>query len=436
METIRDGCLAHIMTSGELPSSAWLKDHIAQAIHYAASHDAMVGLLFLKLNVAHHDEAFNKAIITRLKKCLRYLDVVFQLGDDEFLLVLAHCENQNNIKITAKNVLKALKQTLIQVEGRTVTFSVNIGISHYPKHSDDVNELIRCADAAMSLSQESGGDNYKVYNEEVSVEPCEEHALEKDIREALVRNEFRLLYQPILSIRTRQITGLEALTRWEHPILGCLEAKEFIGTAEKTGLVVALGKWVLENACEQSKKWMQAGLPAIQISINVSLCQLEQSDFVDNVKKVLKQHHFPAELLTFEMPSDVIAREDLYPVIAELKDLRITMAIDNVAIEKLSLISLQKLSVNKIKLGPASVRQCIERIDVIGEVLAIANKLKMQVVVTGVETKRELEFFQVSQCKEVQGFYFSRPLAEEPCTHYLQERFGCLQASEKFDHSL
>ncbi len=423
----------------DLPNRILIEDRIRQMILYGSRTSIIFAVLFLDLDrfkivndsLGHKvGDDLLKSVANRLKKCLRDADTVARVGGDEFVILLPQLKKAEDSIVIAEKVLKTLRKPM-RLSGQDLNVATSIGISCYPRDGEDASTLIRNADTAMYKAKESGRDNYKFYAAHMNKTVTQQLEISNHLHRALSRGEFRLAYQPVINLATQRITGVEALIRWDHPQLGEVSPLDFIYIAEETGLIVPIGRWVLETACQQNMAWIKQGLPPIQMSVNVSARQLTKGNFNKTVRDVLEKTGMPAKYLVLELTESMLmdGTDVMIKALEDLKELGLKIAIDDFGTGYSSLSYLKSFPVDKIKIDRAFVSDIGSHSDDAAIILAIvgmSKSLNLVVVAEGAERKQEVDFLRESQCDELQGFYFSKPLDKDLCTLLMQENFGQL----------
>jgi len=288
----------------------------------------------------------------------------------------------------------------------------------YPSDGADVQTLTKNADMAMYLAKEEGKNNYKFYSENIRSIANERFSIETNLRRALERNELSLNYQAKLNFRTRQITGVEALLRWNNPYLGSVTPTQLIPIAEETGMIVPIGRWVLKTACAQNVAWQNQGLPPICMAVNLSLRQLTDEKLLGDIKATLEETGMAPDLLELEITENMVMHnpERLIPVLNNIKDLGVRLAIDDFGTGYSSLAQIKNYPVNTLKVDRSFIRNLpfdSENKAITEAVIIMGKNLHLTVVAEGVETKEEENFLRQQVCDEMHGFYFSKPIAPD-----------------------
>ncbi|MFL6603990.1 MAG: putative bifunctional diguanylate cyclase/phosphodiesterase [Steroidobacteraceae bacterium] len=363
-----------------------------------------------------------REVAIRLKTCVRETDVVARLGGDEFVILLPGSEHY--AAAVAEKILSAIAMpfTLLRQEFRVTT---SIGISVYPQNGRDEQALIKNADIAMYHAKQEGRNNCQFYSDRLNADSLERLALESSLRHALEREEFRLHYQAKRGIGSGNITGVEALLRWEHPDLGTIAPMRFIPVAEETGLIVPIGKWVLRTACAQNVKWQREGLPAVSIAVNVTARQLCNEHLLQDVKSILESTGMTPELLELEIAESLLIRdvEESLRILTALKSLGVRIAVDDFGTGYSSVAMLQRFPLDTVKIDRSFIRDIAglpEATGLADAIIAIGRRLGLTVVAQGVENRSQAEFLNTHACDELQGFYFDRPLPADQFTELLE----------------
>lgn len=420
----------------QLPNRLLLLDRIKLALIQAKRDQKQVAIVFLDLDKfklindnCGHDEG-DKLLLTvakRLKRCVREGDTVSRLGGDEFIILLTELEKQEHSLRILNAIEEAMSEPFI-INDQPVNITASMGVSLFPGDAQHAEILIKYADIAMYRAKIQGRNTFSFYTEEMNVNNMKRMEKEQALHVALKGNQFVLHYQPVFDMKTNIITGVEALIRWEHPVLGIIAPLEFIPLAEETGEIIPIGKWVLETACEQSQLWREQGIPPLHMGVNVSGKQFNQPDFVRIVKETLDRTQLPPEFLELELTESVVLERPEQTILAlrELKSMGIQIALDDFGTGYSSLGYLAQLPINKIKIDRSFV-QNIEsqekKSTIVMAVIGMASSLKLKVTAEGAETENEMSFLRFNRCDEAQGFYLCYPLNAEDCTVFLREHF-------------
>jgi EAL domain-containing protein (putative c-di-GMP-specific phosphodiesterase class I) len=311
------------------------------------------------------------------------------------------------------------------VQGHTLSVSCSVGISIFPEHGMDAETLIKNADAAMYCAKDNGRNSFRFFTADMNAQVVERLTLERSLRLALDKRELFLVYQPQVDIASGRISGLEALLRWQHPELGLVPPDKFIRVAENSGLILPIGEWVLRTACAQARKWQEEGLPAVTMAVNVSAVQFRQEDFCDLIKRVLHETGLAPQYLELELTESLLlANAELtLSVVHELRDMGVTLAIDDFGTGYSSFSYLKQFRVNKLKIDRSFIRDIALNPDdaaITTAIISMAKSLHLKVIAEGVEDEAQMSFLRAHQCDEIQGYYFSKPLAVDKAADKLR----------------
>ncbi|MBC3796221.1 EAL domain-containing protein [Acetobacterium tundrae] len=350
----------------------------------------------------------------KLKSVLNTSDIISRFSGDEFLIMLDNLENEAAIIQIAKSIINLFKEPFL-LKGQEFFISASAGIALYPIDGKDAETLIMNADIAKSRAREKGRNQYVLCSSEIKSAVKKEMQLTSHLYRALENGELYLEYQPQVSLHTGKITGVESLLRWKHPQLGIISPSVMIPLAEQTGLINPIGEWVLENACCQNKIWQDRGIPAILMAVNISASQFKNPLFIRQVEQVLKKTGLKPEFLEIEITESIAIMEfsEIVGKLIEIKDLGISIAIDDFGTEYSSLGRLKELPIHRIKMDKQFV-------DGIGQnhkdqaiataIIDLGKSLGLSVVAEGAEFEDQVAFLKTSQCDEIQGFYYYKPL--------------------------
>lgn len=418
-----------------LPNRAMFCQLVALAIESAKRRNCKVAILYIDLDrfkiindSMGHDagDAVLREMASRFRECLRGSDVLARLGGDEFVVLLPEVPGQAQATLVARVLLSAALRP-VQIYGQECRVTASIGICVHPNAGQDDQEVIKHADMAMYQAKEQGKNTFQFFSPAVLSFNAGRIALETHLRRALERNELSLHYQAKVQVDTDVITGVEALLRWNNPVLGAIPPTQFIPVAEATGLILPIGRWVLRTACEQSTRWLQAGLPPIRMSVNLSMRQLEDNGLIDDLRAALKDSGLPANLLELELTESMIMHnaERAVRVLTQIKALGIRLAIDDFGTGYSSLAQLKRFPVDTLKVDRSFIRDLPrdpEDRAIAEAIIAMGKTLSLTIVAEGVETAEQKEFLRQRACDEMQGYYFSTPLPPEEFASLLRGR--------------
>jgi diguanylate cyclase (GGDEF)-like protein/PAS domain S-box-containing protein len=409
-----------------LPNRMLLNDRISQAIALAERHGFPVAVLFLDLDGFKHindslghsiGDKLLQSISERLVSCVRSSDTVSRQGGDEFVVLLSEAQLPEDAAAIASRMLHAVAAAHL-IDQHDLHVTTSIGISVYPDDGLDAETLIKNADTAMYQAKENGRQSFQFFKPAMNARAVERQSIEESMRRALERNEFMLFYQPKINLATRAITGVEALIRWTHPTRGSISPGQFIPIAEDCGLILPIGRWVLRQACEQARAWVDAGLPAMSIAVNVSAIEFRDDAFLDSLFTILSETGLDPKSLELELTESALMKrvESTAAILQIVRQKGIQVAIDDFGTGYSSLSYLHKFPIDSLKIDQSFVRQIIagdHEAAIVTAVISMAHSLKLRVVAEGVETRQELEFLQAQRCDEAQGYYFARPMPPE-----------------------
>jgi diguanylate cyclase (GGDEF)-like protein len=407
----------------KLPNRLLLEDRIAQATAHCKRNNVMCAVLFVDLDrfknindsLGHYvgDELL-RAVAERLLGLVRKEDTVSRLGGDEFVILLREVAHAKNAASLAQKIVEALgKAFRIQQHELFVTPSIGVGL--YPANGETPQALITRADAAMYFAKQSGRNNFQFFTTKMNTFFPERLSLENDLRSALKRREFELHYQPKVAVSESRIVGMEALIRWRHPKKGLIPPVEFIPLAEETGLIVPIGKWVIEEACAQNKAWHDKGLPKLRVAVNISGVQFRQKDLLASINGALTRSGLAPEFLEIEITETVVMQNASEAIVTleHLKRAGVLISIDDFGTGYSSLSYLKRFPINTLKIDRSFIRDVSEDLDdaaIVRAIIGLAHNLRLKVVAEGVENEHQLQFLHSLGADEYQGYYMSRPL--------------------------
>lgn len=338
---------------------------------------------------------------------------VARFGSDDFV-ILFNNKKREWLDVFIKDLFQEFKEPFVLGENMSVFITISIGVSCYPEDAANTETLIRYSDLAMASAKQLGTNQYLFYQEKMNVHAINQMDLKNDLHKAIKRNEFLLTYQPQIHLATHTLYGVESLIRWHHPKKGFIRPDQFIPIAEETGLIVQIGKWVLEEACQQGKKWIKRGCEKMNLSVNISIHQLEQADFVEMVAKIIEKTNFPASSLQLEMTESMAMYnfEEIIPKLHELREMGIRISVDDFGKEYSSLSYLKKLPIHQMKIDRSFQVTLNDRKtqSIVKSIIELAHNLQLEVVAEGVEKKEEIERLKQFNCDVVQGYYYAKPL--------------------------
>jgi diguanylate cyclase (GGDEF)-like protein len=414
---------AHYDILTNLPNRQLLDDRLEQHIIHAHRENQKIGLLYIDLDrfknindsLGHSvGDKLLKQTGERLKKCVREADTVGRLSGDEFLIILSNMTEPKDASNIAEHVINRISEPY-HIDTHEIFITASIGITLYPLDGTNIEELLKHADAAMYQAKESGRGKYMFFEERMNIENMERSQMEQDLRNALKRHEFQLLYQPQVDLESGNIIGAEALIRWNHSIHGIIEPSRFIPLAEDTGMIDSIGEWVLRSACHQYKSWQADGISIDRLSVNVSSRQFLQRKFVDIVYNALTANGMSPERLELEITESLLMEDriDTVYILDELHAMGVKVAIDDFGTGFSSLSHLKQLPVDTLKIDHSFMRNVPSNDDattITNSIIALAHALKIKVIAEGIESEHQLVLLFSQHCDSGQGFYFYPPL--------------------------
>jgi diguanylate cyclase (GGDEF)-like protein/PAS domain S-box-containing protein len=417
----------------DLPNRLLFNDRLTQAIAIAVRQSKQLAVMFVDLDqfkkindsLGHGvGDKLLQSVAKRLIACVRRADTVSRLGGDEFLILLSQVEHEQDAAFSARKILRALAAPHI-IDDKSLDINASIGVSTYPSDGPDAQTLLNKADTAMYEAKQQGRNNYQFFRRDMDVRVEERKLLEGDLRSALGRNEFLLHFQPKFNLKTGQLTGFEALIRWLHPERGMLYPGQFVPIAEECGLILPIGRWVLLEACKQARAWIESGLGAVPMAVNVSAAEFEDKDFLSGVRTVLIATGVLPLNLELELTESVLMQdaESAVRILGALKVMGVQLAIDDFGTGYSSFTYLRRFPVDVLKLHQSFVHEITEDPadeTIISAMIDIGKSLKQRVIAEGVETRAQLKFLQRHGCDEGQGYYFSHPVPAEQAGKLLE----------------
>ena len=437
--------LAHHDPLTSLPNRKLFYELLGSALIQAAEHHWTVSVLVLDIdrfkNVndtlghAMGDELLRQCS-NRLRNCLRFNDTIARLGGDEFGLILLTAEIPDESSVIASKIRETLRHPF-DLNGHEVTVTVSIGITLYPLDALDVSSLVQNGDTAMYRAKDAGGNTYRFYTPQMNHRAIEKLDTEGALRKALERDEFILHYQPKVTLATGRIAGVEALLRWHRPGHGVVAPLDFIPILEETGLIIAVGHWVIQTACRQIARWQRTEVGSVCVAVNLSSRQLSHESVNTHTHRAMEQFAIDPQLLEFEVETVRAVRDNgidaallefeltesllmshaqkSVAMLQRLKNLGIRLSMDDFGTGFSSLAYLKRFPIDTLKIDRAFIHDVTINADdaaITLAIIAMAHNLKLKVIAEGVETAEQLQFLRDHHCDEAQGYYLSRPLPE------------------------
>jgi diguanylate cyclase (GGDEF)-like protein/PAS domain S-box-containing protein len=423
--------LAHHDSLTQLPNRLLLRDRFEQAVAAAGRKHGRVAMLFLDLdgfkeiNDSLGHEVGDQLLIQvarRLQSCVRSSDTVSREGGDEFVIVVSEISGPDAAARVAQQILEAMEKPF-EIGGNALQSALSIGISLYPDDGTDFETLRRNSDAALFHAKDGGRNTYRFFDEQMNRNAVERLQTQASLRSALKNGEFTLHYQPLVQVSDGRIVGVEALIRWQRGGELVLPGK-FIPAAEQAGLIIPIGEWVLEEACRQAVAWRAAGLPSLEVAVNLSAVQFRRGNIVQTVASALERSRLPPGLLELELTESVLLHdtETAMETLSALKQLGVKLSVDDFGTGYSSLSYLKRMAVDKLKIDQTFVRQLAESAEdaaIVRAIVQLGHTLQLTVVAEGVETEAQLEFLKANGCDQIQGYHISRPLPAQEFAGFL-----------------
>ena len=429
--------LAHHDALTGLPNRLLFLDRLRQAIKKAHREDNQLAVLFVDLDrfkqindsLGHTmGDAVLKAVARRLQGCLREEDVVARLGGDEFTIIMGSLRKPQHAVAMAQKLIRSVRRP-VRHEEHELYVSASVGISLYPQDGQYADLLLQNADAAMYKAKHEGRSNFQFYTADMTELAFERVLMETQLHRALEREQFVVYYQSQFDLLTGKLIGLEALVRWQHPELGLLLPTKFIPLAEDTGLILPLGRWVLQTACRQIAEWHKADLYPGRIAVNLTGNQLKNDKVIATIEQILEENSCQPDWLELEITESVIMEQHgcSFDILQQLKDHGIELAIDDFGTGYSSLAHLKRLPVSRLKIDRSFIRdipQDASNKAIARAVIAMGKSMGLRVIAEGVETMEQKAFLTLERCDEIQGYIDGPPLPAEQMTAILRNRPG------------
>ena len=431
--------LAHHDALTGLPNRILFNDRLEKAIFSAKRSQKKIALLFIDLDhfkeindSLGHDvgDTILKTVTSRLQKVLRDEDTLARLGGDEFTIILEDLDEPEDSSIIASKILLALAE-VIEFDSHKLYVSSSIGISIYPDDGISAQNLLKFADSAMYKAKDEGRNNYQYYNAKMTEMAFERVVMEASLREALIKEEFVVYYQPQVDGETNKLIGMEALVRWQHPTMGLVSPARFIPLAESTGLIVQLDRYVMKTALQQIVAWYKAGLNPGVLALNLAIKQLHQADFTEMLETFLQESGCKPEWLELEVTESQIMThpEEAIAQLKHISKMGIKLAIDDFGTGYSSLAYLKRLPIDKLKIDQTFIRNLPdddEDASIARAVIALAKSLNLQIIAEGVETEEQRDFIVENGCVNIQGYFYSKPIPAQEIESILTDGGGII----------
>lgn len=415
--------LAHHDVLTSLPNRLLLRDRFDRAAVQADREHSGVAVLFLDLDnfkqvndtLGHnYGDKLLVSVVERLRGCLREADTISRQGGDEFIVLLPHLRDLAAISSIAQHIVDRFADPF-EIESYSINTTFSIGVSLYPDDGTEFDTLLRNADTALYQAKDSGRDTYRFFSEKMNLDAQEQLHLQGQLRNAVKNREFILHYQPQIDIGSGRIVGTEALVRWQHPELGLIPPDKFIPLAERSGLVIPMGDWVLNEACRQAQVWREKG-HSLVMAVNLSALQFRRGNLLETVAHALKRSGLPPTMLELELTESILLQDVDVAIktLRSLKEMGVKLSIDDFGTGYSSLSYLKRLAVNKLKIDQSFVRDMTDDPDsaaIVRAIIQLGHTLQLTVIAEGVETDTQLAYLRNYGCDEAQGYLYSRPVS-------------------------
>ncbi|WMJ85607.1 sensor domain-containing protein [Anaerocolumna sp. MB42-C2] len=416
-----------------IPLRATFMNSLKDTIQISKAKGICFAVLFLDIDnfkivndtYGHHiGDRFLKKVADRLKSCIRKKDMLSRIGGDEFTLLLNNLTEKQEAELIANDILKIFEYP-VEINGHKLYTTFSIGISVFPENGQDGKGLIKKADIAMYQAKENGKNNIKFYDYEMSRSINYRDDLKRSLRSALEKQEFYLCYQPLVEAKAKKVVSLEALIRWRKPGNGIISPNEFICLAEESKLIIPIGEWVLDTACRQIKEWHDAGIYNSSVSVNISVLQLKQPEFIKMVSEILLKTGLSPEYLQLEI-TESSYMEHIHSVEENMKLLKkigIKVLLDDFGTGYNTLKNLQNFTVDSLKIDRSFVGNIKINVNkvIVEAIILLGRRIHAEIIAEGVETKEQYEYLKSIGCNIIQGYYFCKPLESEETVLFLKQ---------------
>lgn len=426
--------LAHHDPLTGLPNRLLLRDRFGQAAAIASHQKSIVALLYLDLdnfkqiNDSLGHELGDKLlgdVVTRILSCIRETDTISRQGGDEFIVLLTNVRDVGTIEVIANNIVEAFDEPF-SIDNHAINTSFSIGISLFPNDGEEFDNLLKKADTALYQAKDAGRNTFRFYTQQMNVDALDYLKLEGQLRNAIKQQEFLLHFQPQINTESGHVIGAEALVRWQHPELGLVPPDKFIPLSERSGLIIPLGEWVLNEACRQARVWWKTtSQSSMVIAVNLSALQFKRGDIVATVTNALERSGLLPGQLELELTESILLQdiEVVMKTLRQLKAIGVKISIDDFGTGYSSLSYLKRLAVDKLKIDKSFINDISEDADsaaIVKAMIQLGHTLQLTVIAEGVETDSQLAFLKNFGCDEIQGYLFSRPLPAEEFAAFLK----------------
>ncbi len=416
-----------------LPNRTSLRKMLRDEVEKSRENGASLAFVYLNIDrFRYANDSFGfeagdyvlAIIAKRLKSILQSKHIIGRLSGDEFALLLKNIRDAEHAKQITQEVKQHLEEP-IELMGQLYTPSVSLGIALYPDHATESSELVMKAEKALASAKVHGGSGYEMYQRGTASKTLERILLENELRKSVQFGNFNLDYQPKVNLMTGELTGVEALVRWNHPDLGRISPDKFIPVAEETKLILPLGEWVLREACKQIRQWQESGYQPFRTAINMSAVQLEEPTIMKTIKAILEETGVTTDLIEIELTESAFAdREGMRETVQEIRGLGITVSIDDFGTGYSTFSYIKDLPADILKIDMAFVRDIHRNEDsraIVEAIVTLADIVGLNVIAEGIEYVEQATILKELGCREGQGYYYSKPSSPEECEQFMKK---------------
>jgi diguanylate cyclase (GGDEF)-like protein/PAS domain S-box-containing protein len=435
--------LAHYDPLTDLPNRLLAMDRLEHAMERNARGQGRVGLMLVDLDhfkdvndtLGHSaGDDLLRDMGKRMRSAVRQEDTVARLGGDEFMVIIEQGDELDTFASVAEKIIEAVCPPII-ISGKELSVTASVGISLFPDDARLRENLIRAADTALYAAKDTGRNKYAFYTKEMTESAVRYMAVSQDLRRALEQGELALHYQPQVSVADGSLVGVEALLRWQHPHKGLIGAEQIIPVAEKSGLIVAIGEWVLNQACRQAKEWRADGFPPLRMAVNVSPYQIRTARLLQAVERAMHESGISGSQIEIEITESVLQDQQFgVGVLAKLRDMGVSITIDDFGTGYSCMSSLKTLPINRLKIDRTFLQDIpIDQNNaaITEAIILMAHRLGLSVVAEGVETEAQMDFLRSQRCEEAQGFLHARPMPPAAIAQLMQRSTGQSMAGRR-----
>lgn len=426
--------LAHYDSLTGLGNRVLFRERLEYAVARAKRNQSQIAILFIDLDRFKHindtlghdmGDSLLVEVSKRLTGCVRKEDTIARLGGDEFVVVLEELNDMNAAALVANKIIDVLSAPC-EIEQQQLYITPSIGITIYPNDNLDTNELLKNADTAMYLAKETGRNRYQFYTDDMNKESKNRLEIETKLRSALENDEFELHFQPKFDIKTEDMTGVEALIRWNHPELGMVPPLDFIPLAEETGLIIPIGEWVIKKSCEYLQQWKTQGFEPFRVAVNLSPTQFNNNEIVDFILDTLIEYNIKPKEFEVEITEGLLMEdtETTINLLNKLKAWGLHISIDDFGTGYCSLGYLKKFPIDTLKIDRSFVKDIMTEPDdaaIAEAIIGLGHSLNLSVTAEGVEDEDQLKFLRQHGCHEGQGYFYSKPLDADSLAEFMEK---------------